>query len=98
MRQIMVTLMLATLVIFTVNVDVFAQGDSTVVSLKITGMTTPTCPVLLTSAVEKIDGVKSVSASLEHNSATIEFDESQITLEKIRKIIQNQVGFDSELY
>lgn len=67
------------------------------VTLQINGMTSPTCPVLLKSAVSKIQGVKRVDASLESHSATIEYDEHQTNLAQIRDAIEFQAGFGTEI-
>lgn len=74
-----------------------AQGNTRIVNLLVNGMTSPTCPVLLKSAVKNIQGVKSVQASLENHSATIEFDEEQTSLEKIQDTIEASVGFSTKL-
>lgn len=75
----------------------YAGSATKVVRLNVTGMTSPTCPVLLKSAVRKINGVKNVAASLENNSATIEYDEKVTTLEKIQDTIAQQVGFGTDI-
>lgn len=67
------------------------------VTLQVDGMTSPTCPVLLKSAVSKIKGVKRVDASLASHSATIEYDEHQTNLDQIRDAIEFQAGFGTEM-
>jgi copper chaperone CopZ len=74
-----------------------AHAGSKVVNLQVDGMTTPTCPALLKSAVSKIKGVKQVQASLENNSATIEYDENITNLEKIQDTIESHVGFTTNV-
>lgn len=72
-------------------------GDNNVVQLQIDGMVSATCPVLLKSAVQKIAGVKRVDASLENNTATIEFDANLTSLRNIRDVIEQQAGFGTHL-
>lgn len=74
-----------------------AFADSRIVSLSVKGMTSPTCPVLLKSAVGKMKGVKKVEASLENHSATIEFDEKVTSLENIQDTIESRVGFSTHV-
>lgn len=67
------------------------------VTLQVNGMTTPTCPVLLKSAVSKIKGVKRVEASIEHHSATIEYDDNLTDLVQIQDTIEFQAGFTTDI-
>ena len=88
-------MILLTALFLSATLNVYA-AESTVVSLKVNGMLSPTCPALLRSAVKKIDGVKSIKASLENKSAVIEFDQSKTSLEKIQDEIAFKVGFSTE--
>lgn len=78
------------------SMSTYASTDK-VVTLSVDGMTTDACPVLLKSAVQNIKGVKKVEASLEHKSATVEFDEKLTSLDNIQNIIETQVGFSTRL-
>ncbi len=72
-------------------------AETKVISLKVNGMTSPTCPTLLKSAVRKIKGVKGVQASLETRSATIEYEEGVTNLQAIQEQIESAVGFTTEV-
>ena len=83
----------AILIAFSLTTEVFAKNPIKVATLQVEGMTSAACPVLLTSAVDDIEGVTNVHASLESHSATIEFDEDLASLEEIQEIIEDRVGF-----
>jgi len=65
--------------------------------LRIDGMSTPACPGLVKSAVRRLAGIFKVDASLEHRTATVEFDAAKTSLAEIQRAIKQQVGFDSEV-
>jgi copper chaperone CopZ len=65
--------------------------------LRIDGISTPACPGLVKSAVRRLAGILKVDASLEHRSATVEFDAGKTSVEEIRRVIKQDVGFDSEV-
>lgn len=81
--------------------QVHAQAAPSPVSsqtvLRIVGMSTPACPALVKSAVRRIAGIRQVDASLEQRSATVEFDPARTSVEEIRRVIKQDVGFDSEV-
>jgi copper chaperone len=58
--------------------------------LNVAGMSCEHCKMAVTNAVSALDGVKDVEVSLENNTATVEFEESKLLLETIRKAIQAQ--------
>ena len=66
-----------------------------VVTLRIVGMATPSCPALVKAAVGKIPGVEKVEASLKTKTATIVYRPDRTSPQKIREVIKDQVGFDS---
>ena len=65
--------------------------------LRIDQMSTPSCPVLVKAAVRKLNGVVKVETSLEHKTATVEYDASKTNLAEIQRIIKQKVGFDSKV-
>lgn len=97
MKRTTLYIIFSVIVFFNSAAGALAEGKSKVVSLQVSGMISKTCPVLLKSAVRRLKGVKNVSASLENKSATIEFDEKQVSLEKIQDTIEEQVGFSTKL-
>jgi copper ion binding protein len=58
--------------------------------LNIAGMSCDHCRMAVTRAVSALDGVKAVEVSLENNTATVEFEESALSLETIQQAIQAQ--------
>lgn len=93
----MKTAMITLLIVLLSSTGAYAQNNTKVVNLHVDGMYTDTCPVLLKTAVARIRGVKNVEASLEGNSATIEFDDSITSVETIQHVIKDQAGFITEL-
>lgn len=72
-------------------------GRTVLATFAITGMATPSCPVLVKTAVGKIKGVKSVEADLESRSARVEYDESVTSPQEILEVIRDQTGFGATL-
>ena len=95
--QTKIILFITTILLLGMINSAAAQNRHTVVKLSVNGMTMPTCPAILKSAVRKIKGVKSVEASLDDHSATIEFDQNVISLENIQDIIESHAGFTTDL-
>ena len=92
----LITLSFVVCAFFYSNNSAFASTNR-VVKLNVDGMYTETCPVLLKSAVRKIKGVKNIEASLENKNAVIEFDDTITSLKNIQEVIEQQVGFSTEL-
>ena len=53
------------------------------------GMTCAACTVTLKAAVKKLDGISSVSASVEKKSATVEYDPKRTDADAIKKAIDS---------
>jgi periplasmic mercuric ion binding protein len=68
-----------------------------VVTLAVEGMATPTCPVLVRKALNKVEGVTRVEADLATKSADVEFVQGRVTVDAIRKVIKDQVGFETRV-
>ena len=64
--------------------------------LKIDGMTCQHCVNTVTETVTMIIGVERVEVNLEEKNAIIEYEESQVQLEKISKQII-EAGFEVEV-
>jgi copper ion binding protein len=58
--------------------------------LNVEGMSCAHCKMAVTKAVSSLEGVGSVEVSLENNTATVEFEESKLSLETIKQAIQAQ--------
>ena len=63
------------------------------ISLKITGMTCATCVQTIEKALNKKEGIYRANVNLALETATIEYNPAQISLEGIKKVIRN-VGYD----
>ena len=63
--------------------------------LHVDGMVGDSCPVLITSALKRVEGVTHVEASFPTHSATVEYDPQRVSLDQIRRTIHRQAGFDT---
>lgn len=60
-------------------------------------LTPDSCPVLVEEAVRRIDGVNRVRASAEDKSVEVEYVVERTSPEAIRRVIEDQTGFDAEI-
>ena len=58
--------------------------------IKVKGMHCSSCGELIKDALEELEGVKTVSVSHEQGIVSVEFDESSVSNERIRKEIVNE--------
>ncbi|MCB1906330.1 MAG: heavy-metal-associated domain-containing protein [Rhodocyclaceae bacterium] len=74
-----------------------APAPATVVrhTLHVEGMVGDSCPVLITAALRHVDGIHHVEASYATRSATVEYDPGRIGLQRIRRTILRQAGFET---
>jgi len=74
-----------------------ANGEESVekACFHVEGMTCATCSLTLKTSVKKLDGVKSVKASVEKKSAEVIFDPNTLSVAKIQKQI-NSVGYEAK--
>jgi len=63
------------------------------ISLKITGMTCATCAQTIEKALNKKEGIYPANVNLALETATVEYNPAQISLEGIKKVIRD-VGYD----
>ena len=63
-------------------------------TFKVSGMHCPSCETLIKDSLEETNGVKHAEVSSKKGSATVEFDETKITKEKIITIIQKE-GYEA---
>ncbi len=73
------------------------QSATAHATLNVDGMVSESCPVLLTSALKRVDGVHHVEASYASHSATVEYDPQRVSLDEIRRTIKRQAGFDTAI-
>lgn len=62
---------------------VFASARQSTATYAITNMTCAMCPITVKTAMEHVDGVKSVQVNLDAKTATVKFDPSRTTLKTI---------------
>lgn len=74
-----------------------SDAQTRVVYFDINGMVTDSCPVLVEEAVSRIDGVNRVDASAEDASVEVEYVVGRTSPEAIRRVIEDQTGFDAEI-
>ena len=67
----------------------------TTANLTIMGMHCNGCVRSVTNAFKRVPGVRNAEVSLPENSAVVEFDEKETTLDALRKVIQD-IGYDVE--
>ena len=72
-----------------------AESANSTAYLRIEGMVTSACPVLVKSAAGSIAGVRRVEASLEKKTASIEYDASKTSVEEIIRIILDRTGLQA---
>ena len=65
--------------------------------LHVDGMVGESCPVLITSALKRVKGIRHVEASYASHSATVEYDAGLVSLDQIRETIRRKSGFETEI-
>lgn len=66
------------------------------IMLKVEGMNCSGCVKTVTRVLDALEGVSSVDVSLENASAQIQFDSSQVSVNKLIDVVEN-AGFDVSL-
>lgn len=61
-------------------------------TLNVTGMTCGSCTEAVAKALKGTHGVKDVSVTLESGQATVEFDESKASIQRLREAVK-QAGY-----
>jgi mercuric ion binding protein len=75
---------------------VTAQADQQTVTLNVEGMTCQSCPYQVKSALKRVEGVVSASASLEKREAEVIFDDAVTNIATLTQATTD-VGFPSTL-
>ncbi|MDD4156962.1 MAG: heavy-metal-associated domain-containing protein [Candidatus Cloacimonetes bacterium] len=57
------------------------------------GMTCENCREVIINGLEKVEGIQKVSVKLPNRLVEVEFDSDVITLDQIKKVIQ-ELGYD----
>ena len=77
--------------------DVARPQTTARATLHVDGMVGEACPVLITSALKRVDGIHHVEASYATHSASVEYDANRIGLDQIRDTIRSRAGFETEV-
>jgi mercuric ion binding protein len=72
-----------------------AWAASKTVTLKVPGMTCPTCPITVKKALNKVDGVSKVEVRYEKKEAVVTFDDAKTDTKALIKATTD-AGFPSE--
>jgi len=67
------------------------------IKLAVPGMTCVSCPFIVKEAISRVNGIKSVEATMDDRSATVTFDDQITNLEEITRATAN-VGYPSTLF
>ena len=71
-----------------------AYADSKTVTLSVPGMDCEACPITVSKALKKVDGVEKVAASFEKREALVTFDDAKTNVDALRKATAN-AGYPS---
>lgn len=67
------------------------------VTLKIEGMTCPSCPAMVKTALKRLDGVNQVDVSYKEAKAYIHYQDEKVTVEDMIKAIEG-IGMKASPY
>ena len=65
------------------------------IKLNVKGMHCPSCEMLVGDSLEDLNGVMKAKLSHQNDSAEIEFDESKVSVNDIKKVIKDE-GYEVE--
>jgi len=71
-----------------------AHADNKTVTLSVPGMYCEACPITVSKALKKVDGVEKVAASFEKREALVTFDDAKTNVDALRKATAN-AGYPS---
>jgi copper chaperone len=63
------------------------------ITLQVQGMTCGHCKAAVTNALQELDGVKNVEVHLQEGTVDVDYDETKVSLEKLKEAIEEQ-GYD----
>lgn len=92
----MLSRILPLLVVLLASLPISAQAEQQTVKLKVDGMTCDSCPYQVKSALKRVEGVISASASLETREAEVTFDDTLTNVSALTAATTN-AGFPSKL-
>lgn len=65
-------------------------------TFSVPGMTCPLCPITVTTAIKKLDGIVSVSTNMDNKTATAVFDDTKTSVNAIAEVSKN-AGYPATL-
>ncbi|MED1672600.1 copper chaperone CopZ [Pallidibacillus thermolactis] len=65
-------------------------------TLDVKGMSCGHCKMTVEGALKKLDGVSAAQVNLEAGKVDVTFDESKVTVDKMKEVIEDQ-GYDVEV-
>jgi copper chaperone len=65
-------------------------------TLDVKGMSCGHCKMTVEGALKKLDGVSAAQVNLEAGKVDVIFDESKVTVDKMKEVIEDQ-GYDVEV-
>ena len=71
-----------------------AYAGSKTVTLSVPSMDCEVCPITVSKALKKVDGVEKVAASFDKKEAVVVFDDAKTTVEALQKATAN-AGYPS---
>lgn len=71
-----------------------AHADNKTVTLSVPGMYCEACPITVSKALKKVNGVQKVAASFEKREAVVTFDDAKTDVEALQKATTN-AGYPS---
>jgi mercuric ion binding protein len=71
-----------------------AYAESKTVTLSVPGMDCEACPITVSKALKKLNGVEKVAASFETKEAVVTFDDAKTNVDVLRKATAN-AGYPS---
>ncbi|GGJ71255.1 copper chaperone [Anoxybacillus voinovskiensis] len=63
------------------------------ITLQVQGMTCGHCKAAVTNALQALDGVSRVEVHLQEGTVDVEYDETKVSVEKMKEAIEEQ-GYD----
>lgn len=72
-----------------------ASGEPRTVTLEVSRMVCPACPITVKKALKKVDGVLQAEVSFEKKEATVTFDDARTNVDQLIKAT-GSVGFPSK--
>ena len=73
-----------------------ARPSTTTVILSVEGMTCAACPVAVTTALKKLDGVKEAKVSLSEKNAVVYYDVAKVKPQQMVDVV-NKLGYQATL-